>query len=104
MLLFFKACYRESILTGSKTDTIRPRKRAPKLGSVVQGCVGPSRIFAELRITAIEELRDLSPERARQVRECYGDIPEDAIRLSFELLSMDFTDRSANREVAIAEA
>ena len=61
MLLFFKAIYREPILRGDKTDTIRTPKRLPRVGSVVQACVGPSRIFARLRITAAEPVSALSP-------------------------------------------
>jgi hypothetical protein len=86
MLLFFKGVYRSSILSGEKTDTIRANKRVPKLGSVVLACVGPSRIFARLRITGVESLADISPERRRQVEKCYGVIPENAVRLTFELL------------------
>jgi hypothetical protein len=84
MLLFFKAIYREPILTGEKTDTIRLPKRLPKRGSVVQACVGPSRIFARLRILAVEPISTLSPARAAQVEACYGALDPSMVRLIFE--------------------
>jgi hypothetical protein len=83
MLLFFKAVYRDPILAGEKTDTIRQPKRLPKFGSVVQACVGPSRIFARLLITAAEPISSLSPERGAQVEACYGKIDPAMVRLSF---------------------
>ena len=84
MLLFFKEIYREAILSGEKTDTIRLPKRLPRVGSIVQACVGPSRIFARLRITAAEPIATLSPERAAQVEACYAALDPSMIRLTFE--------------------
>ena len=84
MLLFFKAIYRDPILTGEKTDTIRTNKRVPKVGAIMQACVGPSRIFARVRITAVEPLGSLTPERARQVEACYGALDPTMVRLTFE--------------------
>jgi hypothetical protein len=83
MLLFFKAIYRGPILRDEKTDTIRLPKRLPRVGSTVQACVGPSRIFARLLITAAEPIASLSPERRRQVEECYGALDPAMVRLSF---------------------
>ena len=84
MLLFFKEIYRAPILAGEKTDTIRLPKRLPRVGSIVQACVGPSRIFARLRITASEPVSALSPERAAQVEACYGALDPTMVRLMFE--------------------
>lgn len=86
MLLFFKSVYCDAILCGAKTDTIRRPKRLPKLGSVVQACVGPSRIFARLRIIAIEPIVTLSPERLVQVQQCYGHVDDSMVCLRFELI------------------
>jgi len=84
MLLFFKEIYRQPILSGEKLDTIRLPKRLPRVGSVVQACVGPSRIFARLRITAAEPISSLSPARAAQVEACYGTLDASMVRLTFE--------------------
>ena len=84
MLLFFKEIYRNPILSGEKTDTIRLPKRLPAVGSIVQACVGPSRIFARLRITAAESISTLSLERAAQVEACYGALNSSMVRLTFE--------------------
>jgi hypothetical protein len=87
MLMFFKAIYREPILRGEKTDTIRPfSKRLPKPGQIVQACVGPSRIFARLRILAVQPIAELPPARRAQLVECYGVVPPDALRLQFEIV------------------
>ena len=91
-LLYFKAIYRDPILRGEKSDTIRRAQRALKIGSIVIACVGPSRPFARLRITAIApvSLAELAAERCAQVRACYNAsvITEERamIRLHFELL------------------
>jgi hypothetical protein len=85
MLLFFKAIYRDSILSGEKTDTIRRPIRIPVVGSIVKACVGPSRIFAHLRILEVAPIASLSEERRAQVLACYPDIAPDMVRLRFEL-------------------
>lgn len=87
MLLFFKAVYRDPILRGEKTDTIRPNKRIPRVGSLVKACVGPSRIFATLEILETAPAASLGPERALQVTGCYGEIPSDVVRLTFRVVS-----------------
>jgi hypothetical protein len=87
MLLFFKSIYRDPILRGEKTDTIRSGKRLPRAGQVVQACVGPSRIFARLQILSVTPLGELAPERRRQVEECYGAIPPGAVKIEFALLA-----------------
>ena len=84
MLLFFKEIYRQPILSGEKRDTIRLPKRLPRVGCVVQACVGPSRIFARLRILSAESIGALTPERAAQVEACYGALDSAMIRLTFE--------------------
>lgn len=84
MLLFFKAIYRDSILAGEKTDTIRTNKRVPKVGQIMQACVGPSRIFARLRIKTVEPVGSLPAERLRQVEACYGRSDPTMVRLTFE--------------------
>lgn len=86
MLLFFKAIYRDPILRGEKTDTIRTNRRLPRVGSLVKACVGPSRIFATLQIIEATPVASLPPERASQVSACYGEIPSDAVRLTFRLV------------------
>ena len=85
MLLFFKAIYRGPILRGEKTDTIRLPKRLPRVGALVKACVGPSRIFATLRILAVEPIGLLSPGRAAQVLGCYPDVTPDMVCVRFEL-------------------
>ena len=87
MLLFFKAIYRDPILRGEKTDTIRRPIRLPRVGSLVKACVGPSRIFATLRILEAAPVRSLSPERASQVLACYPEVTPDMVRLRFELVT-----------------
>lgn len=87
MLLFFKQIYRDPILRGEKTDTIRLPKRLPRVGSVVQACVGPSRIFARLLITGADPIGSLAPERAEQLRACYGALDSAMVRLTFERIS-----------------
>ena len=87
MLLFFKAIYRDPILRGEKTDTIRANRHLPRVGSLVRACVGPSRIFATLQIIEATPVASLPPERASQVSGCYGAIPPDAVRLTFRLVS-----------------
>ena len=86
MLLFFKEIHRQPILTGEKLDTIRMPKRLPRVGSVVQACVGPSRIFARLRIIGAESIATLTPERAAQVEACYGALDPSMVRLTFEIV------------------
>jgi len=87
MLLFFKAIYRDPILRGEKTDTIRPfSRRLPRVGSHCKACVGPSRIFATLEILEACPVASLSAERASQVLGCYGEIPRNAIRLAFRVI------------------
>ena len=86
MLLFFKAQYRDPILRGEKTDTIRRPIRLPRVGSLVKACVGPSRIFATLRILEAAPVGSLTPERASQVLACYPDVTPDMVRLRFELV------------------
>lgn len=89
MLLFFKEIYRNPILTGQKTDTVRGSKRLPRVGQIVKACVGPSRIFADLLIEAIEPVASLSEQRASQVRDCYsGEIPADAVLLRFRRVNV----------------
>ena len=89
MLLFFKEIYRNPILTGQKTDTVRGSKRLPRVGQIVKACVGPSRIFADLLIEAIEPVASLSEQRASQVRDCYdGAIPVDAVLLRFRRVNV----------------
>ena len=90
MLLFFKAQYRDPILRGEKTDTIRRPIRLPRVGSLVKACVGPSRIFATLRILEAAPIASLTPERRAQVLACYPDITANMIRLHFELVSDSF--------------
>lgn len=85
MLMFFKEIYRDPILAGTKTDTIRGPKRLPKLGTIVQACVGPSRIFARLRIQSITPVGELAVWRQQQVLECYGAIPAGAVKIGFVL-------------------
>jgi len=87
MLLFFKAIYRDPILRGEKTDTIRAKSRGIYVGSLVKACVGPSRIFATLRVLEVAPIASLSPERASQVLACYPDITPGMVRLRFELVS-----------------
>ena len=87
MLLFFKAIYRDPILRGEKTDTIRQPKRIPRVGALVKACVGPSRIFATLRITEVAPIASLSAERASQVLACYPEVTPDMVRLRFELVA-----------------
>jgi len=88
MLLFFKQIYRAPILSGEKTDTIRPAKRLPRVGSVVQACVGPSRIFARLVITAHEAVQvdQLESTRVGQVAACYSDTSAPMVRLRFAVI------------------
>ena len=85
MLLFFKAIYRDPILRGEKTDTIRIPKRLPRVGALVKACVGPSRIFATLRIMEIIPVGQLSPGRAADVRRCYPEITADMVCVRFQL-------------------
>lgn len=85
MLLFFKSIYRDPILRGEKTDTIRRPIRIPAVGSLVKACVGPSRIFAHLRILEVAPIASLSEERRAQVLACYPDVTPDMVRLRFEL-------------------
>lgn len=85
MLLFFKAIYRDAILRGEKTDTIRKSARLPRVGQIVQACVGPSRIFARLRIIAVEPVGTLAAERRQQVEQCYGQLDPAMVRLTFAL-------------------
>jgi len=87
MLLFFKAIYRDPILRGEKTDTIRRPVRIPRVGSLVKACVGPSRIFATLRILEVAPIASLSAERASQVLACYPEVTADMVRLRFELVA-----------------
>ncbi len=87
MLLFFKAIYRDPILRGEKTDTIRRPNRLPRVGSLVKACVGPSRIFATLRILEASPIASLSAERASQVLVCYPEVTPDMVRLRFELVT-----------------
>ena len=89
MLLFFKAIYRAPILSGEKTDTIRRPMRIPAAGSLVKACVGPSRIFATLRVLGVTPIGSLTPERAAQVLACYPDVTPDMVRLRFELVTKD---------------
>jgi len=84
MLLFFKEMYRDPILSGEKTDTVRLPRRLPSVGAIVQACVGPSRIFARLRIIAIEPIGALPADRAAQVQACYGALDPSMVRLTFE--------------------
>lgn len=86
MLLFFKSVYRDPILRGEKTDTIRRPIRLPRVGSLVKACVGPSRIFATLRVLEVAPVASLSAERRAQVLACYPDITPDMVRLRFELV------------------
>ena len=74
-MLYFKACYVESILSGEKTDTIRRPQRLPRAGELMRACVGPSRPFAELWIETVEPiaLADLEPERRAEVTALYGE-------------------------------
>lgn len=95
MLLFFKAIYRDPILTGAKTDTVRGPKRLPRAGQIVKACVGPSRIFASLLIEAIEPVASLSEQRALQVKACYaGEIPSDAVLLRFRRVDIPGNDQA----------
>jgi hypothetical protein len=87
-MLYFKEIYRQAILSGQKTDTIRSGKRFPRVGSVVHACVGPSRIFARLEILAVTPIGALDAERRRQVEECYGGaVPTDAVKIEFAILA-----------------
>ena len=88
MLLFFKAIYRDPILRGEKRDTVRRNKRLPKVGAVMQACVGPSRIFARLRIDAVEPIASLNAARRVQVEACYpGEDLSDMVIFRFALLA-----------------
>ncbi len=86
MLLFFKSEFRAPILCGAKTDTIRQSARGAYPGRVMQACIGPSRIFARLRITAVESIGAISAERRAQVESCYGKLDNSMVRLTFELM------------------
>ncbi len=82
MLLFFKEIYRQPILGREAGHNSTP-KRLPRVGCVVQACVGPSRIFA--RCGFFPQSRSaLTPERAAQVEACYGALDPAMIRLTFE--------------------
>jgi len=86
MLLFFKAIHRDPILRGEKTDTIRRPIRLPRVGSLVKACVGPSRIFATLRVLEVAPIDSLPAERRAQVLACYPEVTPDMVRLRFELV------------------
>ena len=87
MLLFFKALYRDPILRGEKTDTVRQPKRIPRVGSLMQACVGPSRIFATLRVLEVAPIGSLPSWRASQVLICYPEITPDMVIIRFEVVS-----------------
>ena len=87
MLLFFKAIYRDPILRGEKTDTVRQPKRIPCVGSLVKACVGPSRIFATLRVLEVAPVGSLPSWRASQVLACYPEITPDMVIIRFEVAS-----------------
>lgn len=89
MLLFFKEMYRGPILRGEKRDTIRRPSAAWRIGRIMQACVGPSRIFARLQITAIEMVEEMDADRAQQVRNCLDSCDEPLVRLRFEVLPPD---------------
>lgn len=86
MLLYFKGIYREPILRGEKTDTVRLPKRIPKIGAIMQACVGPSRIFARLLIESVVPVGDLPAWRREQVEQCYGHIDPSMVVISFQVL------------------
>ena len=88
--LWFKGRYEADILSGAKIDTIRPRSnRLPALGERVACSVGPRKPFAEVMVTAIEPLDDVSPERRAQLVAIYGEVPPNSVRLTFQLLAPD---------------
>jgi hypothetical protein len=96
MLLFFKQIYRDPILRGEKRDTVRTSKRIPKVGAVMQACVGPSRIFARLLIESVQPVGALPAERRAQVEQCYGTLDSSMVMLVFRVLD-DPAHPSANR-------
>jgi len=87
--LWFKAQFVQEILAGAKRDTIRPESaRLPLVGETIALSVGPRKPFARAVVTrrARVDRSRLTRSRHDQVSECYGELPENSIRLWFRLL------------------
>ncbi len=84
--MYFKQIHRDPILRGEKIDTVRLPKRLPKVGAIMQACVGPSRIFARLLIESVEPVGALPDWRRAQVEDCYGAMDPTMVVLRFRLL------------------
>ena len=88
--LWFKQIYVESIINGSKKDTIRNLSaRLPKIGEIINFSVGPRKPFASAKIVKIEDvnLNQIVSSRKDQVTACYSDINKKFVKVSFQLIS-----------------
>ncbi len=82
----FKQRYVEPILQGSKSDTVRRlNKITPRPGEKVRFSVGPRPAFAEALVDHVIPADGLSQERQQEVIDCLGEMPEDALLISFTI-------------------
>jgi hypothetical protein len=85
-MLWFKGALVADILVRRKTDTIRKRSaRLPVVGEMVGLSVGPRAPFATAQIVAVEDVRDLPPDRAAQAAELGIDLAGDLVRIEFRV-------------------
>lgn len=86
--MWFKSCYVQQILSGTKTDTIRKTSDyLPKKGDVVGFSVGPRLVFCKARIDNVINIKvsELPRERAAELKALYGEV-DNLTQLQFSVL------------------
>jgi len=84
--IWFKKRYVHDICVGTKTDTIRrPNKQTPKPGETIAFSVGPRPPFAKAFVESVTSVAELTLERRRDVEDCLGEVPDDAICIMFSV-------------------
>lgn len=84
--LWFKACYVQPILHGTKTNTIRKQsKRLPTIGETVAFSVGPRRPFCHARVVRLNKINKhaISAARLTQLNNCKIETNEELIKITF---------------------
>jgi hypothetical protein len=90
---WFKQRYVGTILSGEKTDTIRPlsaSRRLPAIGEQVALSVGPRSPFATVVVEAVESVdpADLPADRAGRLAGIYGGEGRRFMRLRFRVVKV----------------
>lgn len=74
MNMWFRGEYEVPILTGRKRSTVRRAStRLPRVGQEIGLSRGARPAFARAVVTHVASLSEMSPQKAAELRACYGE-------------------------------